>query len=249
MIKIVTQTPLCIDQPDFTIHAQEFNPLDPKGLANVKVTPLKLNCSAGADNHTDAKLISESLSRFNGSVNCLDLGCAGGSLILDYNQQLQTDICIGLDGSLGVYKHHNWHQEENKKVLRHADLAKPFSIENEKSEKVKFDIITCWEVIEHFREKDLDVFFRNVSNHLSENGLFFGSIALFPDTRDSNGFYQGHPSYNSNDPKQYQLHKTVFDSKVPWDKILFKYFEVLNYDFEVRLRNHHNSYYFMCKKK
>lgn len=248
MIKIVTDTPFCTDQPDFTIHAQDFNPLDSGGLDDLKVTPLKLNCSAGADNHTDARLISESLSRFDGSVNCLDLGCAGGSLILDYNQRPQTEICIGLDGSCGVYKHNNWHQEENKKVLRHADLTKPFSIENEKSEKIKFDIITCWEVIEHFEEKDLDSFFTNVSNHLSDKGIFFGSIALFEDVRDTDGFHQDHPMYKP-DTKQYLLHKTVYDNNKQWDEILKKYFEVKRYNFEIELRNHSDSYYFTCKHK
>lgn len=235
MITIKTEHEFCTGEPDFDIHEDNPN--------------LLMNCSAGEDNHSDENLIEEIISRVSSDrVNCLDLGCAGGQLILDLNNHEKTDICVGLDGSAGVYKQNNWSIDSNKNVLKHANLTKTFSVLNN-NEPVKFDIITCWEVIEHFEEKDLDVFFSNVTQHLSENGLFFGSIALFPDTRDSNGFHQKHPSYNKNDPKQYQLHKTVFDSKDPWDKILSKHFKVLDYDFKVKLRNHHNSYYFMCKQK
>ena len=248
MIKINTTHPFCVDQPDFTIHAENFDPLKFDIQNPLKLRPLKLNCSAGLDNHTNKTLIEESLSRFSGTINCLDLGCAGAQLILDYDKQNKTDICIGLDGSCGVYRHDNWHYANNKNVLHHADLVKPFLVENEEGSQVKFQIITCWEVIEHFEEKDLDMFFQNVYNHLSEEGIFFGSIALFEDTRDSDGFHQDHLSYKKNDT-QYLLHKTVYDNREEWDRILTRYFKVLDYDFEIKLRNHSNSYYFMCQHK
>tara|TARA_R100000700_G_scaffold40089_1_gene54706 strand:- start:28986 stop:29732 length:747 start_codon:yes stop_codon:yes gene_type:complete len=240
---VKTNHPFCINEPDFTLHG-EVSEKDP---SEIRLKPLKMNCSAGEDNHTDRDLIEESLSRFTKEkINCLDLGCAAGQLILDFHKRSETNVCIGLDGSCGVYKHQNWLIEENRQVLRHANLVENFSILDETNNKIKFDVITCWEVIEHFNEKDLDIFFKNVSEHLSEDGLFFGSIALFPDVRDENGFHQDCPEYNA-DSKQFLLHKTVFDSKEPWDEILSKYFTVKDYDFKTKLRNHDNSYYFMCK--
>jgi len=245
IISVETDYPFCVDEPDFTLHGEIVGEED---KLQINLKQLSMNCSAGEDDHTDKDLILESLSRFEkDKINCLDLGCAAGSLILDYDQFPRTDVCIGLDGSCGVYKHENWHVRKNRTVLRHANLVKEFKVVNENRDKVKFDIVTCWEVIEHFDEKDLDIFFKNVAEHLSEDGLFFGSIALFPDVRDENGFHQDCPEYNP-DSKQFLLHKTVFDSKEPWDEILSKYFTVKDYDFEIKLRNHDNSYYFMCKK-
>ena len=53
MIKINTTHPFCVDQPDFTIHAENFDPLNFDAENPVKLRPLKLNCSAGQDNHTN----------------------------------------------------------------------------------------------------------------------------------------------------------------------------------------------------
>ena len=230
-IDIVTEEDFCFSEPDYQIHKNN----------------LKLRCSAAEDNHSDLNLVNEICSSFSHSINCLDLGCAGGALILDFDKDPRTDICIGLDGSDGVYSHKSWNVQENKKVLRHSNLVKEFSILKD-SVQIKFDVISCFEVIEHFEIDQLDVFFKNVDKHLSSGGFFFGSIALFPDIRDSNGFYDGHHLYNPNLP-QYRLHKTVFDNKLEWDNILKEYFIIIDYDFSVRLRNHDKSYYFKCQKK
>lgn len=246
-MKTIVQTsqPFCLDEPDFTLHG-EVSEKDP---SEIRLKPLKMNCSAGEDNHTDSNLIEDSLSRFTKEkINCLDLGCAAGQLILDYSKRSETNVCIGLDGSCGVYKQQNWLIAENKEVLRHANLVENFSILDETNNKIKFDIITCWEVIEHFREEDLHTFFQNVANHLSDDGVFFGSIALFPDVRDVNGYHQDCPDYDPNS-EQFLLHKTVFESRDPWDEILEKYFKVEEYDFNVKLRNHNDSYYFKVKPK
>lgn len=230
-INVITQEEFCFSEPDYKIHKNN----------------LKLNCSAAEDNHSDLRLVDEVCSSFENPINCLDLGCAGGALILDFDKDPRTNICIGLDGSDGVYRHNAWNIEENKEVLRHANLVKDFTILDD-LELIKFDVISCFEVIEHFDIFQLDTFFNNVDRHLNESGFFFGSIALFPDTRDSNGYHQSHPLYNPNLP-QYKLHKTVFSDRSEWDNILEKYFTVIDYDFSIRLRNHHNSYYFKCQKK
>jgi SAM-dependent methyltransferase len=210
---------------------------------------LDMECAAGEDNSTDGELIQSIIDSFDSDkINWLDLGCGGGQLVLDANQNPKTDICIGIDGSCGVYKQSNWSVEENLKVLKHANLVEDFTILSD-GEIVKFDVISCSEVIEHFAEDQLDVFFENVEKHLSDRGVFYGSIALFSDIRDDRGYYKGHPSFNPNSEVMYELHKTVYESRDPWDDILSKYFDVVEYDFPIRMRNHSDSYYFKCVKK
>lgn len=246
-VLVNTDNKFAYDEPDYQIHLDSGDSEDNFSLKN-----LELNCSAGEDNSTDFDLLLEVVDRFelekDESINWLDLGCGGGALILDVNSLKSTDICIGLDGSCGVYKQANWKNKKNKEILRHADIAKPFSINYENGDIVKFDVITSHEVIEHFHEEQLDDFFRNVYEHLDDNGVFFGSIALFPDTRDEKGYHQDHPKFNPNG-KLYVLHKTVYESREPWDEIMSKYFVIHDYNFSIKMRNHSNSYYFMCTKK
>lgn len=244
---IKTKNKFAYDEPDYKIHLESYESDDKFTLKT-----LELNCSAGEDNSTDSLLIDEAISRFNleddEKINWLDLGCGGGAFILDANKSPKTNICIGLDGSCGVYKQTNWNIESNKKVLNHADLTKEFFIQDKDGNEIKFDVITSWEVIEHFNESQLDQFFENVYNHLDDDGVFFGSIALFPDTRDENGYHQDHPKFNPNG-KLYVLHKTVYETRGPWDTIMSKYFNIYDYNFRIRMRNHSNSYYFMCTKR
>lgn len=244
-ITIVTSQEFCVDEPDYQIHVNEQG----------EFRELKQNCSAGEDNHTDQTLINEMLARkLFDDVSVLDLGCAGAGLILDLARHPSTNICIGIDGSPGVFRHPNWHVQENRQVLRFANLVERFEVQefdiNQElsPQKIKFDYITCYEVIEHFKEDQLDTFFTNVKNHLKDDGIFFGSIALFSDIRDENGWCPHQPQYNPNS-RQYELHKTVFETREPWDDILDKYFNVIDHPWSIKMRNHSNSYYFACEQK
>ena len=225
---------------------------------NFQLHKLENETGAGCDFFTDLPLIREAIQRFNleenEKINWLDLGCAGGHFILDVNDQEETDICIGLDGSVGVYKQDSWSSGNNKNVLMNADLSKEFYIENSNGSLVLFDAISSWELIEHFNDElELDTFFITVEKHLSENGVFFGSIALEPDVKDENGYHPGHPKFNPNG-KVYQLHKILW-SKEKWKKYLAQYFNVIEYDFNSMFRDDGSgyvatySYFFACTKK
>jgi len=244
---VKTNSKFAYEEPDYKIHLDSYESDD-----NFSLKSLELNCSAGEDNSTDIDLIEEAIDRFDltndEKINWLDLGCGGGAFIVDANSFPKTNICVGLDGSCGVYKQSNWNNENNKSILKHADLTKEFFIQDENNNDIKFDVITSWEVIEHFHENQLDQFFKNVYHHLDENGVFFGSIALFPDTRDEKGYHQDHPKFNPNG-NLYVLHKTVYETREPWDLIMSKYFDIHEYNFRIRMRNHSNSYYFVCTKK
>ena len=252
-ILVKTDHKFALHAEDCLIHMDEF-----VNENDFNLHYLENETGAGCDFFTDIPLIREIIDRFNLSedekINWMDLGCAGGHFILDANEQPETDICIGLDGSVGVYKQESWSSGNNLEVLKNADLSKEFFIEDENENQVTFDVITSWELIEHFNdENELDVFFSNVNNHLSTNGVFCGSIALEPDIKDENGYHPGHPQFNPNG-KVYQLHKILW-SREKWQKYLSKYFNVIEYDFDSMFRDDGTgyvgiySYFFACTKR
>lgn len=249
---VKTDHKFALHAEDCLIHMNEF--VDEN---NFQLHPLENETGAGCDFFTDISLIREVIDRFDlendEKINWLDLGCAGGHLILDVNDQKETDVCIGLDGSVGVYKQESWSSGKNKNVLRNADLSKEYSIEYKSGERVLFDVISSHELIEHFNEPELDTFFTTVDKHLSDNGVFFGSIALEPDIKDENGHHPGHPKFNSKG-KVYQLHKILWPTS-KWKEYLSRYFNVIEYDFNSMFRDDGSgyvatySYYFACTKK
>ena len=234
--------------PDCTLHMESYTDEE-----NFKPKQLENDVGAGCDFFTDVPFIEEVIDRFpledGEKLNWLDLGCAGGSLILDADKNEKTDICIGLDGSVGVYKQESWYSGKNKKVLKNADISKDLSIEYEDGNLVKFDVITCWEVIEHFYENELDTFFTNVHKHMADEGVFIGSIAFFPDTRDENGYCPHDPQFNSKG-KIFELHKVIWP-QTKWDNFLTKWFVIHPFDFENKFRDMDErlTYYFMATKK
>jgi hypothetical protein len=46
-----------------------------------------------------------------------------------------------------------------------------------------FNVITAWEVMEHFKEEDIQAVIRNIKSHLDihDKSFFIGSIAAIPD--------------------------------------------------------------------
>jgi SAM-dependent methyltransferase len=108
----------------------------------------------------------------------LDLGCAGGGLVLDFI--LRGHFAIGLEGSdySLINQRAEWRLLPNN--LFTCDIAKPFKIKekNGAQSPVVFDVITAWELMEHIPEQGLPTLLENVRGHLSEDGFFIGSIAL-----------------------------------------------------------------------
>jgi len=212
-IKIMTKYPIATASPDFKIQQEE----------------LILPCSAGEDNSTSLKLIDKIGEHYAKTIgvdkndlrlNCLDLGCGGGQLIVDLNKQSFTDTCIGLDGIAGTIGWPNWLTYPNN--FYNVDLSKEYTILNaQTSEPMQFDLITSWEMIEHLHPQDIDIFFKTLHKHLSPTGMFIGSIAMFPDTRDTNGFYEGHPHHDPT-TEQFVLHQTVM-SREEWRETLKDY--------------------------
>jgi cyclopropane fatty-acyl-phospholipid synthase-like methyltransferase len=164
------------------------------------------------DNNVSETFVNDVQKFFNKKINFLDLGCAGGALSVRMHELGHKSI--GIDGSDGclnikdyVIKHFNgnlplgysnWKTYVNK-ILFTADITKNYEI-LENNQLVKFDLITCWDVMEHFEPNQVEDFLLNIEKHLNPGGIFIASIALF----DSGSNTQWEDSPNIN------YHKSVF---------------------------------------
>ena len=162
------------------------------------------------DNTTDLGFIEEIETYFQSKkIKTLDVGCSGGQLTIDFCKRGHD--AIGIEGSdYSIKKHRaNWPMYYNKKLFT-CDATKPYKIVDEGGKNVIFDLITAWEVIEHIHMNDMDVFWENIKNHMNENSIFCGSIAPGPDIIEG-----------------YVLHQTVCPKEIWFNKILNKYFSVV----------------------
>jgi SAM-dependent methyltransferase len=118
-------------------------------------------------------------------IAAMDLGCAGGGLVRSFIED--GHMAIGLEGSdyskrrgLGEWKICPWH-------LFTCDICEEFEVFSHSGEKILFDVITAWEVLEHIPENKVDVLVRNISRHLKKGGLFVASVDCTPDVNILSG--------------------------------------------------------------
>jgi 2-polyprenyl-3-methyl-5-hydroxy-6-metoxy-1,4-benzoquinol methylase len=134
-----------------------------------------------ADNNSDTNYMLEIKNYFNNNpIKTLDLGCAGGQIVVDHLQL--GDIAIGIEGSSNVLNgagKHNWEKYYNKNLFL-CDITQPFEcISNQ--ENIIFDCIQMWEVLEHIPFIKIEQVLKNISTHLKNDGIFIGSIAMCED--------------------------------------------------------------------
>lgn len=143
------------------------------------------------DNNVTPSFVNDVESFFQKKINFLDLGCAGGALVCELINRGHN--AVGIDGSdhclvfrkeaadkLGVEKPHgydNWQKYGNQRLFT-ADITKDFQL-FENGEPMKFDLITAWDVMEHFYPERMDTFMEQVKKHLKPDGYFIASIANF----------------------------------------------------------------------
>lgn len=123
---------------------------------------------------------------FNRPLRFLDIGCAGGGLVLDF--LLRGHLAIGLEGSDYSLRS----QRAEWRLIPHhlftCDVTKPFRLISRLGGKgVQFDVISAWEVLEHLPEDTLSQFFSNVADHLACDGIFVASVATFEDKDPQTG--------------------------------------------------------------
>ena len=209
MIKLITDYPIAVESDDH-IH--------PDGIY--------------LDNNINYMFVANVEKHFkNNKINMLDLGCAGGALVCRMTERGHN--VVGLEGSdhcvnvrEEAVKHHNilplglknWAQYHNSRLFT-CDVTKQYQLLLNNS-PMKFDLITCFDVMDHFHEHELDMFFKMIQYHLKPEGIFVASIALF-DLIKNEGV---------------NWHKSVY-SKVWWAETNSKYLKEIPYPFSITNRN------------
>lgn len=214
-ITLETSFPLAVNSPDHLV---------PWGTKN--------------DNSTNKGFIDEVINYAKNEyaldkINFMDLGCSGGQLAVDFNDL--GHFSIGLEGSdySIIHGRANWPTYHNT-VLFTYDITKPYAIMND-GEKVLFDVITAWEVVEHIHPNDLDMYFLNINNSLKVGGIFLASISV-----------------NSDVINGVELHQSRFSEEVWMGKLqeiaIKNNMTLSNYPFNNKVRDCEGSFFIQLKK-
>lgn len=184
------------------------------------------------DNNVDMDFVRDIEARYGREISFMDLGCAGGALTCTMFERGHT--AVGLEGSdhclhlnddmvreVGRLPagFHNWVKYGNK-ILFTADVTKPYDV-LENDAPLQFDLITCWDVMEHFNPDQVDPFMLNVQRHLKPGGILVASIALFD---------AGRHEESKNTPEGLNYHKSVFPREW-WLERTNKYLTEVPYPF------------------
>lgn len=115
----------------------------------------------------------------------MDLGCSGGGLVLD--AALRGHIAIGLEGCDESLKQQRAEWRLLRNNLFTCDITKKFEVTDEQNNKILFDVISAWEVLEHIAVDDLTMLCKNIKSHLIQGGYFVASIANYDDIDPETG--------------------------------------------------------------
>lgn len=158
MFRVETEFPIAFDSPDH---------LMPWGTKR--------------DNHSSTSFITEVISYLglDRKIKFMDLGCSGGGLVKEWLRY--TKHSVGLEGSDYSLKHERaeWPTLYNKSLFT-CDISRPYKVYYN-DDNYKCNLISAWEVIEHIDPTRLDVFFKNIWDHLEDGGIFVGSGATESD--------------------------------------------------------------------
>lgn len=182
------------------------------------------------DNSLNIEFVKQVEELFKRKIKFMDLGCAGGQLACTMHER--GHIGVGLEGSdhctneASFKKMHgvpagydNWKKYHNQ-ILFNCDVTKKFTV-SASAEPLSFDLITCWDVLEHFEPEQIDMFLINVVNHLSQDGLFIASLAHSSSGR--------HPGFEDT-PDDLNYHRSIFAPN-EWIEKFSKYLVQVNYPF------------------
>jgi SAM-dependent methyltransferase len=116
-------------------------------------------------------------------VKVLDLGCSGGDFVKSCIDD--GNFAVGIEGSTFSRDHKRSAWAMIPDYLFTCDISRPFqlSLKGDSQERVKFDVVTSWEVLEHIREEGLATLAANVHAHLIPGGLWIMSVTNEEDVR------------------------------------------------------------------
>lgn len=156
-VSIVTDHPIAYESNDH---------INPKGTSH--------------DNTKNGLFTNAILQKVGKEINYADWGCAGGGFVKDF-YDAGINLAVGVEGSdySKNKKRAEWATIPDN--LFTADITKPFHFVDENNNKVLFDVISCYDVLEHIPEQDLQGLIDNLKAQLKPGGYFVTAIADFPD--------------------------------------------------------------------
>jgi len=176
-------------------------------------------------------------------LHLLDLGCAGGQFVRELNERGHT--AIGIDGSdhclnvdsdmvkeMGFLPrgHLNWTLGAGS-FLFTADITKEYDIFCDDT-LMTFDVITSWDVFEHFKPDTVDLAIQQMYKHLKVGGMFIATIALMRSLRTISTELQ-----KIRTPFELNYHESIFPADW-WREKLNKYLTEIPYPFEYTNRKY-----------
>lgn len=119
-------------------------------------------------------------------MTLLDLGCSGGGFV----KECLDDGClaVGLEGSDFSKKYRRAEWATIPDFLFTCDITRDFEVmlqTDGKKERIAFDIITAWEVMEHIKTEDISRVAENIKKHMKPSSLWIMSVS--PNEETLNG--------------------------------------------------------------
>jgi len=111
-------------------------------------------------------------------LKVLDMGCSGGGFV----KACLDDGCfaVGLEGSDFSKRYRRAEWRSIPEHLFTCDVTGNFELLLETESETKrlpFEVVTCWEMIEHIAEPDIARVAANVKNHLAPDGIWIMSVS------------------------------------------------------------------------
>ena len=116
------------------------------------------------------------------SLKILDLGCSGGGFVK--NCLDDGFLAVGLEGSDYSKRFRRAEWRTIPEYLFTCDVTGEFELlieVNGRVERLQFDVVTAWEMMEHIATPDLPRLVANVTKHLTRSGLWIMSVSSRPD--------------------------------------------------------------------
>ena len=114
-------------------------------------------------------------------IKVLDIGCAGGGFVKSIIED--GHFSVGIEGSDFSKKNSRAEWRTIPRNLFTCDVTQEFSIRNN-GRKILFDVITCWEVLEHIPPNKLNAVLKNIKKNMAEGGLLICSIPNWPEIKN-----------------------------------------------------------------
>jgi hypothetical protein len=116
--------------------------------------------------------------RFHERLKILDMGCSGGGFV----KSCFDDGClaVGIEGSDFSKRFRRAEWRTIPEFLFTCDVTGDFEILLEAgtaAKRLDFDVVTCWEMMEHIAEPDIPRVAANVKKHLAPGGLWIMSVS------------------------------------------------------------------------